>query len=57
MARKLTGWSMKRDRELIERAKSQTLDELAEEFQRSPAYILKRAVRLGLSIKRKAKGK
>jgi hypothetical protein len=57
MARKLTGWSMKSDRELIQLAKSQTLDKLADEFQRSPAYILKRAARLGLSIKRKAKGK
>jgi predicted transcriptional regulator len=59
MARKLkvAGWSMKADRELIRLARSQTLDELADEFQRSPAYILKRAARLGLSIKRKAKGK
>lgn len=57
MARKLTGWSMKSDRELTQLAKSQTLDELADELQRSPAYILKRAARLGLSIKRKAKGK
>jgi len=51
------GWSMKSDRELIQLAKSQTLDELADEFQRSSAFILKRAARLGLSIKRKAKGK
>ncbi len=48
---------MKSDRELTQLAKSQTLDELADELQRSPAYILKRAARLGLSIKRKAKGK
>jgi len=48
---------MKSDRELIQLAKSQTLDELADEFQRSSAFILKRAARLGLSIKRKAKGK
>jgi hypothetical protein len=48
---------MKSDRELILLAKSQTLDELADELELSPAYILKRATRLGLSIKRKAKGK
>jgi hypothetical protein len=48
---------MKSDRELIQRAKSQTLDELADEFRRSSAFILKRAARLGLSIRRKAKGK
>jgi len=58
MARKLPAWSMKSDRELIQLAKSQTLDELAEKFQRRPAYILKQAARLGLSIMgRKAKGK
>ena len=59
MARKQrgVGWSMKSDRELTQLAKSQTLDEHADELQRSPAYILKRATRLGLSIKRKAKGK
>jgi hypothetical protein len=54
---KIAGWSMKSDRELIQLAKSQTLDELADELLRSKAYILKRAARLGLSIKRKAKGK
>ena len=54
--RKGVGWSMKSDRELIRLAKSQTLDELADEFQRSSAFILKRAVRLGLSIKRKRRG-
>jgi hypothetical protein len=48
---------MKSDRELIQLAKSHTLDELADEFQRSSAFILKRAARLGLSIKRNAKGK
>ena len=48
---------MKSDRELIQLAKSQTLEGMADHLQRSPAYILKRAARLGLSIKRKAKGK
>jgi hypothetical protein len=57
MTRKLTGWSMRSDRELIEIAKSQTLEAIADQIQRSPAFILKRAARLGLSIKRNAKGK
>ncbi len=55
--RKRTMWSMKSDRELIQLAKSQSLEAIAEKIQRSPAFILKRAARLGLSIKRKAKGK
>jgi hypothetical protein len=51
-------WSMKSDRELIQLAKTRTLQAIADHLQRSPAYILKRAARLGLSIKgRKAKGK
>jgi len=51
-------WSMKGDRELIQLAKTRTLQAIADQLQRSPAYILKRAARLGLSIKgRKAKGK
>jgi hypothetical protein len=56
-SRKQTRWSMKNDRELIELAKSQSLEAIAEKINRSPAFILKRAARLGLSIKRKAKGK
>jgi hypothetical protein len=48
---------MKSDRELIQLAKSQTLEAIADQIQRPPAFILKRAARLGLSIKRKAKGK
>ena len=55
--RKRTMWSMKSDRELILLAKSKTLEAIANQIQRSPAFILKRAARLGLSIKRKAKGK
>jgi alpha-D-ribose 1-methylphosphonate 5-triphosphate synthase subunit PhnG len=50
-------WSMKSDRELTQLAKSQTLEAIADQLQRSPTYVLKRAARLGLSIKRKAKGK
>jgi hypothetical protein len=49
--------SMKVDRELIQLAKSQTLEAISDELGYTPAYILKRAARLGLSIKRKAKGK
>ena len=48
---------MKTDRELIQLAKSQTLEAIADQIQRSPDSILKRAARLGLSIKRQAKGK
>jgi hypothetical protein len=55
--RKRTSWSMKSDRELMELAKSHSLEAIADQIQRSPAFILKRAARLGLSIKRKAKGK
>jgi hypothetical protein len=50
-------WSMKNDRELIELAKSQSLEAIAEKIRRSPANVLEKAARLGLSIKRKAKGK
>jgi hypothetical protein len=59
MGRKLNvaGWSMKTDRELIQLAKSRTLEGIADHLQRSPTSILKRAARLGLSIKRKAQGK
>jgi DNA-binding CsgD family transcriptional regulator len=54
---KIGMWSMKTDRELIQLAKSRTLEDIADYLQRSPAYIPKRAARLGLSVKRKAKGK
>jgi hypothetical protein len=60
MARKpkIGMWSMKSDRELIQLAKLEPLEVIADQLQRSPDYILKRAARLGLSIKgRKAKGK
>jgi hypothetical protein len=50
-------WSMKDDRELIALAKSETLDVIADKLQRSPVFVLKRAARLGASIKRKAKAK
>ncbi len=48
---------MKSDRELIQLAKSRTLEAIADQLQRSPASVIKRAARLGLSIKRNAKGK
>ena len=48
---------MKSDRELIELAKSHSLEAIADKIKRSPAAVLKQAVRLGLLIKRKAKGK
>jgi hypothetical protein len=47
-------WSMKDDRKLIKLAKSHSLEAIAEKTQRSPATVRKQAVRLGLSIKRKA---
>ena len=59
MARKVTvsPWLMKNDRQLLQLSKSLTLNELEDGLQPCPAYILKAAARLGLSIKRKAKGK
>jgi hypothetical protein len=57
MTRNLTGWSMRNDRELIQLAKARTVEAVADQLQRSPAHILKKAARLGLSIKRKATGK
>ncbi len=48
---------MKTDRELIQLAKKQSLEGIADRLQRSPASVLKRAARLGLSLKRKANGK
>jgi hypothetical protein len=45
-------WSMKSDRQLIELAPSRTLEAIAIRFKRSPATILKKAARLGLTIKR-----
>ena len=50
--------SMKVDRELIQPAKSHTLEAIAGQLGRTGDFVLKRAARLGLSIKgRKAKGK
>jgi hypothetical protein len=44
-------WSMKADRELIELAKTETLEAIADQFRLPPKSILK----LGLTIKRKGK--
>jgi hypothetical protein len=49
-------WPMKNNRQLIQLSKSLTLNALEDGLQPSPAYILKGAARLGLSIKRKTKG-
>jgi hypothetical protein len=48
-------WSMKTDRELIKLAKTETLETIADQLQRSPKSILKKAVKLGLTIKRQGK--
>jgi hypothetical protein len=48
-------WSMKADRELIELAKTETLEAIADQFQLPPKSILKKAAKLGLTIKRKGK--
>jgi len=49
-------WSMKSERELIQLVESDTLEGIADHLQRSPTSVLRRAARLGLSIKRKVKG-
>jgi len=46
---------MKADRELMALSKTNTLEAIADHFQRPPATILRAAKRLGLTIKRKAK--
>jgi hypothetical protein len=49
--------SMKSDRELMELAKTKTLEAIAEQLNQSPAAILRKAFRLGLVIRREAQGK
>jgi hypothetical protein len=46
---------MKADRELIELAKTETLETIADHFQLLPKSILKKAAKLGLTIKRRSK--
>jgi hypothetical protein len=50
-------WSMKADRELIELAKTETLEAIADQLHLPPKSILKKAAKLGLTIKRKGKKK
>jgi hypothetical protein len=50
-AKTITGWSMKLDRELIALSKTRTLEAIAVKVQRQPESVLKRATKLGLSIK------
>jgi hypothetical protein len=45
------GWLLRHDRELIVLAKTHSLQDIADKFDRSVAMILKRAKRLGLSIR------
>jgi hypothetical protein len=52
LAKKITRWSMKLDRELIALSKTRTLEAIAAKVQREPESILKRAARLGLTIER-----
>jgi hypothetical protein len=51
------GWSMKHDRELIMLAKTHTAQTIAEKFDRPITTIVRRAERLGLSIRGNAKGR
>jgi hypothetical protein len=46
-------WAMKEDRKLIELAKTKTLEAIADQFRRPPKSILKKAAKLGLTIRRK----
>jgi hypothetical protein len=50
-------WPMKTERELITLSKTKTLESLVDHFRRPPKSILRKAKRLGLSIKQTAKGK
>jgi hypothetical protein len=51
-------WSMKHDRELIDISKkTHSLRAIVEKLDRPMSTVLKRAARLGLSIKRVAKAK
>jgi hypothetical protein len=50
-------WSMKADRDLIELAKTKTLEAIADHFKQPPKSILTKAKKLGLTIKQKAKTK
>jgi hypothetical protein len=47
---------MKADRELIASAKTKPIEALADHFRRPPKSIIMKAKRLGLSLRRIAKG-
>jgi hypothetical protein len=51
MANKPHGRSFASDRQMVELAKSMTLDEIVKKTGRKPAAILRTAMRLGVSIK------
>jgi hypothetical protein len=50
------GWPLEHDRELIALAKTHSLQAIAEKLDRPMTTVIKRAARLGLTIKGKAKG-
>jgi hypothetical protein len=52
-AKTITGLSMKLDRELITLSRTRTLEAIAAKVQRQPESVLRRATKLGLSIKGK----
>ena len=54
-SKRKAGWPMKNDRELIVLSKTHTLEAIADQLERSPKFVLRRALRLGLSIKLKQK--
>jgi hypothetical protein len=48
-------WSMADDRELIVLSKTKSLDAIADQLGRSPKFIIKKAMKLGLNIKGRTK--
>jgi hypothetical protein len=50
-SKRKSGWPMKNDRELIALSKTHTLEAIADQLERSPKFVLRRALRLGLSIR------
>jgi hypothetical protein len=48
-------WSTRADRKLIELAKTETLEAIADQFRLPSKSILNKAKKLGLTIKRKDK--
>ena len=55
--RRSGAWPMRTDRELMSLSKTKALEALADHFKLPPKSILKKAKRLGLSIKHAAKAK